>query len=106
MSDFSVDVREDERGRTVIAPRGELDLSSHQRFRQAIGEVLGAGRVDVVVDLANTTFMDSTSLGTLIGARRRTHAGGGSFTILCHDQRLIRLFQVTSLDKVFTIEHG
>jgi anti-sigma B factor antagonist len=106
VSDFSVDIREDELGRTVVAPRGELDIATHQQFGRAIGEVLSAGQVHIVVDLANTTFMDSTSLGTLISTRRRTHTRGGSFTILCRDQRLLRLFQVTSLDKVFSIEEG
>jgi anti-anti-sigma factor len=106
VSDFSVDVGEDERGRTVVAPRGELDLATHQEFRQAVTDVLEAGPVHLVVDLSQTTFLDSTSLGTMIGARRRAYAAGGTFVVLCRDDRLFRLFEVTSLDKVFAIERG
>jgi anti-sigma B factor antagonist len=104
VSDFSVLTRRDERGRTVVAPRGELDLATNQQFVQAVSDALLEGRVDLVVDLTDTSFMDSTSLGTLISARRRSHALGGSFVIVCNDPRLLRLFEVTSLDKVFAIE--
>lgn len=106
MNDFSVSTRRDEQGRTVIAPSGELDLATHRQFSEAVSEVLGAGDGHLVIDLTDTTFMDSTSLGTLISARRRTHTMGGSFVIRCRDARLLRLFEVTSLDKVFAIEPG
>jgi anti-sigma B factor antagonist len=103
---FSVSTRRDQRGRTVIAPSGELDLATHRQFSEAVSEVLNGGDSHLVVDLTETTFMDSTSLGTLISARRRTHSMGGSFAIVCRDARLLRLFEVTSLDKVFAIEPG
>jgi anti-sigma B factor antagonist len=106
VDDFSVETHEDERGRTVLAPRGELDLATNQQFVQVVADTLEAGRVELVVDLTDTTFMDSTALGTLISARRRAHAKGGSFAIVCRDARLLRLFEITSLDKVFAIERG
>lgn len=106
MSEFSVETRQDERGRSVLAPRGELDLATNQAFVKAVTEALDAGQVHLVVDLTDTTFLDSTALGTLISARRRAHAQRGSFVIVCRDARLLRLFEITSLDKVFTIERG
>ncbi len=106
MNDFSVETREDEQGRTVLAPHGELDLATNQQFVQAVTDALEAGQVHLVVDLTHTTFMDSTALGTLIGARRRTDAVDGSFLIVCREPRLLRLFEITSLDKVFEIERG
>jgi anti-sigma B factor antagonist len=61
------------------------------------------GDVDLVVDLTGVTFLDSTGLGALIGARRKTHAFKGSFALVCNDDQLLRLFQITGLDKVFEI---
>jgi len=87
----------------VVVPRGGLDLLTHQVCRRAITELLESGQYDVVVDLTDTTFMGSRAIGALISARRRTYAHHGSFAILSHDQRMRRLFEVTSLDKVFTI---
>lgn len=106
MNDFSVETSQDDRGRTVIRPRGELDLATHQELSQAITGALDAGQAHLVVDLTDTTFLDSTALGALISAHRRTDSLGGSFTVVCPDERLLRLFQVTKLDQVFTIERG
>ena len=106
MQELEVEVRADADGRHVVTPCGELDLASHRRLRDAIDELVLTGRVDIVVDLNRTTFLDSTALGTLISARRRTHAFNGSFAILCSDERLLRVFRATSLDRVFKIIHA
>jgi anti-sigma B factor antagonist len=92
-----------ENGRYVVTPRGEVDLVSQIQLKEAINELVVAGHVDIVVDLDETTFLDSTGLGALIGARRKTHAFMGSFAIVCTKERLLKLFRITSLDKVFAI---
>lgn len=92
-----------ERGLHVVIPRGELDLVTQGQLKQAINDLVVAGHVDIVVDLDETTFLDSTGLGALIGARRKTHAFKGSFSIVCSNERMLRLFTITSLDKVFKI---
>ena len=90
MNDFSVETSQDDRGRTVIRPRGELDLATHQELSQAITGALDAGQAHIVVDLTDTTFLDSTALGALISAHRRTDSLGGTFTVVCPDERLLR----------------
>ena len=90
----------------MVAPHGEIDLATHTQLSTAIVELLDAGKVDIVVDLSHTTFLDSTALGTLISARRRAYSRKGSFEILCSNERLLRIFQVTSLDKVFSIREA
>jgi anti-sigma B factor antagonist len=66
-------------------------------------ELVDSGVYHIVVDLADATFMDSTSLAALISARRRIYPHRGSFVIVCPDPRMRRMFEVTNLDKVFTI---
>jgi anti-sigma B factor antagonist len=87
----------------VLAPTGEVDLSSYSDLRERIGELLGQGRANVVIDLSGTTFLDSTALGALIGGRRRAYAAGGSFAIICSNPHLLRLFAITKLDLVFDV---
>jgi len=87
----------------VLAPAGEVDLSSYLQLRERIGDLLGEGRTHVVVDLTATTFLDSTALGALIGGRRRAYAAGGSFAIICANPHLLRLFAITKLDLVFDV---
>ena len=92
-----------EAGRYVVIPRGEVDLVTQAQLKEAINELVVAGKVDIIVDLDETTFLDSTGLGALIGARRKTHAFMGSFAIVCTQERMLKLFRITSLDKVFAI---
>jgi anti-sigma B factor antagonist len=106
VGEFSIEVRPDAEGRQVVAPRGEIDLVTHLQLSKAITELVAEGKVDIVVDLSDVTFLDSTALGTLIGARRRTYAHNGSFSILCSNERLLRVFRATSLDRVFTIRES
>jgi anti-sigma B factor antagonist len=102
---LEIDVRAED-GRHVVMPRGEIDLATQGQLKQAIDELMLAGHVDLVVDLDRTTFLDSTGLGALIGARRKAHAFKGSFSIVCSNPDLLRLFKITSLDKVFAIHES
>ena len=94
---LEIDVRPDA-GRHIITPRGEIDLATQGQLKAVIE--------DLVLDLDQTTFLDSTGLGVLIGARRKAHAFKGSFAIVCSRRELLKLFRITSLDKVFTIHEA
>lgn len=87
----------------ILAPHGEVDLASYTDLRNRISDLIDSGRVHVVVDLSATTFLDSTALGALIGGRRKAYAAGGSFSIVCDNPQLLRLFEVTKLDLVFNV---
>ena len=87
----------------VIKPSGELDLATHDQLRRTVENLIVDGKVNLAMDLDSISFLDSTGLGVLIGARRKAHAMGGSFVIRCSNEDVLRLFRVTSLDKVFTI---
>lgn len=95
-----------EHGRTVITPCGEIDLVSQAELKKLINDLVVDGHIDLVVDLGETTFLDSTALGALIGARRVTHTFKGSFALVCAEERLLKLFRITSLDKFFTIHES
>jgi anti-sigma B factor antagonist len=95
-----------EHGHTVITPRGEIDLVSQSDLKKLVNDLVVEGQVDLVVDLGETTFLDSTALGALIGARRLTHTFKGSFALICAEERLLKLFRITSLDKFFAIHES
>jgi anti-sigma B factor antagonist len=85
----------------ILALKGELDIATQKDLRAAVDEALASGRVDLVVDLNETTFIDSTALGVLIASRRKAEASHGSFTILCDQPRVLRVFEITRTDQVF-----
>jgi anti-sigma B factor antagonist len=90
-------------GYTVVTPHGEIDLSSVELFRDYLNELLIQGRVHLLVDFDDTSFLDSLAVGALIGARRKAQAFNGSVGIVCSNERLLKLFKVTQLDRIFTI---
>jgi anti-sigma B factor antagonist len=90
-------------GHTVLSPQGDIDFATAPQLKEAVTETLLAGDVHVVVDLLGVEFIESTGLGALIGGRRRALALNGSFALVCAEDHLLKIFQVTGLDKVFVI---
>jgi anti-sigma B factor antagonist len=97
-----VDTRAED-GYVVVTPHGEIDLATVQVFRDELIELLIQGRVHLLVDLDDTTFFDSLAFGALVAARRKAQVFNGSLGIVCSDPRLLGLFEITGLDRVFTI---
>lgn len=89
--------------RTVVTVTGEIDLATQGQLRAELNELIVAGQVDLVVDLSGVTFVDSTGLGALIGARRRVHAFHGSLALVIPDESVRKVFTITGLEKVFAI---
>ncbi len=87
----------------VISLAGEVDLYTAPEFKQQLLEVIGQGGKEVVVDFTNTTFIDSTTLGVLVGGVKRLRPTGGSLALVCTDQNISKIFEITGLDRVFPI---
>ena len=87
----------------VIALSGEVDLYTAPEFKQQLLDVIGKGAKDVVVDFSNTTFIDSTTLGVLVGGVKRLRASDGQLSLVCSDRNITKIFEITGLDRVFSI---
>lgn len=90
-------------GFAVISLRGEVDLATAPRFRERLIELVNDGERQVVVDLDQVDFLDSTGLGVLVGGVKRLRSHGGELTIVCSNRRILRVFEVTGLTQVFAI---
>jgi len=88
---------------TVLQPQGEIDFATGPQLKDAILEALVAGDVNLVVDLLEVDFIESTGLGALIGGHRRARALNGSLSLVCTEDQMLKVFRITGLDKVFTI---
>ncbi len=87
----------------VIALAGEVDLYTAPELKQQLLDVIGQGAKEVVVDLSDTTFIDSTTLGVLVGGVKRLRPNGGQVSLVCSDRNITKIFEITGLDKVFPI---
>ena len=87
----------------VISLAGEVDLYTAPEFKQQLLEVIGQGGKQVVVDFSDTTFIDSTTLGVLVGGVKRLRTNEGQLALVCSDRNITKIFEITGLDRVFTI---
>ncbi len=90
-------------GVTVVTVEGEMDVYTSPTLRDRLSALLDDGTSTVVVDLSAVTFLDSTGIGTLVGALKRAEEQGGGLPVVCPQDRLLKLFRITGLDGVFTI---
>jgi anti-sigma B factor antagonist len=100
---FAVKTEKVDDGTYVISLTGEVDLYTAPEFKQQLLDVISQGGKDVVVDFSNTTFIDSTTLGVLVGGVKRLRAQDGRLEIVCSDRNITKIFEITGLDRVFTI---
>jgi anti-sigma B factor antagonist len=87
----------------VISLAGEVDLYTAPEFKQQLLDVIAKGGKQVVVDFTNTTFIDSTTLGVLVGGVKRLRTNDGRLALVCSDRNITKIFEITGLDRVFTI---
>lgn len=85
---------------TVLWIRGEQDAATRAHLSVAIAEHADLDTVDVVVDLSGVTFMDASTVGTLVVARNRMRSRSRSLSVRDpspRSRRLLELCGVTSI---------
>jgi anti-sigma B factor antagonist len=91
--------------RTVVAVGGEIDVYTAPKLREQLVELVNEGKYHLIVDMESVDFLDSTGLGVLVGGLKRVRAHDGSLRLVCTQERILKIFRITGLTKVFPI-HG
>lgn len=73
-------------------------------FLEVVEAEIAKGHHDVVVDFSEVRYMNSTGLGVLITLFAKIKSEEGSLKIIGASEQIVRLFEITQLDKVFEIE--
>ena len=87
----------------VVTVSGEIDLFTAPEFKQRMSQPIDEGVQRLIVDLSATSFIDSSSLGVLIGAHRRLKQRDGRLVVVCDNDSIVKTFKITGLDGVFTL---
>ena len=102
--ELHVDVTTINGGETLLLTlRGSLDLLSSEKVRKALIAATDEGKHEIVVDLRQVDFLDSTGLGALIGAHRRATEAGGKVCLTISNGPIARLLNITGLIRVFPV---
>lgn len=87
---------------TVLVVEGELDLFTCPALRDRVGAAVAARAV--AIDLSGVSFVDSSGLGAVIGARRAVERAGGRFaTIAPPGSALARLLSLAGIDQLLPV---
>jgi len=100
--DLSLSTRT-EGDRTVVEVGGEIDVYTAPKLREQLVELVQNGSYHLVVDMEQVEFLDSTGLGVLVGGLKRVRAHDGSLRLVCTQERILKIFRITGLTKVFPI---
>jgi len=100
---FDISTEQIDEDTCVIALSGEVDLYTAPEFKQQLLDAIGQGAKEVIVDFSDTTFIDSTTLGVLVGGVKRLRPNGGRLSLVCSDRNISKIFEITGLNKVFDI---
>jgi anti-sigma B factor antagonist len=92
---------DDETG--LISVSGESDLYTAPQLKGEVLRLIGAGSNRLIVDLTHTSFVDSATLGVLLGGLKRLRPKGGEILLVIVDPNIRKIFEITLLDRVFPI---
>jgi anti-sigma B factor antagonist len=87
----------------VVDVNGEIDVYTAPKLREKLIELVSEGSHNVVVNLEGVDFLDSTGLGVLVGALKRVKAHDGTLALVCTQDKILKIFKITGLTKVFPI---
>jgi anti-sigma B factor antagonist len=87
----------------VVTVSGDADLYAAGNVERELVRLVDEGKHSIVVDLTDATFIDSTMLRVLLNVSKRLRPGGGELLVVCREHNIRKIFEITLLDRVFTI---
>ena len=91
-----------ERSGPLAVVRGEIDAHTAPQVREA-GEAILTESDTVRFDLSGVEFIDSSGLGVLVGLTSAARDGGGDVIIIAPSRPVVRLLQISGLDRHLTV---
>lgn len=93
-------VERTDQGIGIVTVKGRLTVVSAKQLTEAVAGLIENGTSRIVVDLAETEFMDSSGLGALIAGLKSARQAGGDLRIARPGEQVRTILRLTNLDKV------
>ncbi len=91
-----------DKGNYIVANlEGELDIESSSDFKKKAGMEISNGHSNMIIDLSQVVYVDSSGLGALIALQREARLNGGALVIIGATEQIRRTMKITHLDKLF-----
>jgi len=101
--DLRIEIKKDNEYTHIIV-HGEIDLYNANELKEKVHlSTDRAASQNLIIDLKDVDYIDSTGLGIMIGIKRRTTENGGKLVLVLYSERINKLFEITGLNKIFMI---
>lgn len=88
---------------TILSVTGEVDVATAPSLRERLVSLVSEGNTRLIIDLTLIDFLDSTGLGVLVGTLKRIRQAEGELALVIPQERILKLFDITGLSKIFVI---
>ena len=102
MADLKIDTRL-VNGKPVLDLTGEVDSYNSPKLREKMVSLIDEGNPDLIINMTGVDYIDSTGLGTLVGGLKRASEKNGAIRLICPNEQIYKVFNITGLVKVFSI---
>lgn len=93
-------------GVEVIVVVGYLDFDATPEFKERLAARIDSGATNLILDLAQTAFIDSTAIGVIVGVVKRLQACGGTLAVVSSRAEFRSLFELIGLDEVIQLHYS
>jgi anti-sigma B factor antagonist len=100
---MNVDIVQAEGSCAVLVVSGDVDVYTAPRLRERLVELVSEGAHRIVVDLDHVELLDSTGIGVLVGGLKRVRSHEGELSLVCTQQRILKILEVTGVNTTFSI---
>lgn len=88
----------------VFSLNGELDLSTANKLKDDLYKSVEEKLSDVVIDMTNLEYIDSTGIGVLVGLMKKLRTQGKDIKISNAKDNVKRIFKITGIDQIISME--
>lgn len=85
---------------TVLSCNGRLNMVAASRLKSQVDEIIAGGSSKIVVDLTETSFIDSSGLGALVSGLKAARQAGGDLRLAGAGDQVRTVLSLTNLDRV------
>jgi anti-sigma B factor antagonist len=98
---LDLETRQTDKGVTVLAPSGRLDVAGAPALKDAVSQAMKGGQLRLIIDMEGVSFVDSSGLGSVIAALKQVRSSKGDLRLAAPNQQVRVVLELTTLDRVF-----
>lgn len=91
-------------GAVIVKTDKRLDISHAPKLEKELMDLIDAGETEILLDMADTTYISSVALRALLKAKKGLKAVGGNLILRNVTDSVMEVFDVTNFTSVLTFE--